>query len=52
MLETNESYTQAGLTPPDPSLGPTLPEPETWALIIVACLCLAWTLRARRRASA
>jgi hypothetical protein len=27
---------------------PTIPEPETWALIIVACLCFAWALRARR----
>jgi len=52
VLETDDQYRAAGLTPPDPSQVPTIPEPETWALIIVACACFAWMLRARRRAAA
>ncbi|HTU67906.1 MAG TPA: VIT domain-containing protein [Steroidobacteraceae bacterium] len=47
VLETDADYTQAGLTPPDPSAVPTIPEPETWALLIVACLAFAWAWRAR-----
>jgi hypothetical protein len=52
VLESDDQYLRAGLTPPDPGLVPTIPEPETWALLIVACLAFAWALRTRRRALA
>jgi hypothetical protein len=52
VLESDDQYLRAGLTPPDPGVVPTIPEPETWALIIVACLAFAWALHARRRALA
>lgn len=48
VLETNQDYLDAGLTPPDASAVPTIPEPETWALIIVACLAFAWAVRRQR----
>ncbi|MFC1833310.1 VIT domain-containing protein [Thermodesulfobacteriota bacterium] len=50
VLETAQDYKRAGLTPPEPSDVPTIPEPETWALIIVAFLALAWAMMRRRRA--
>jgi hypothetical protein len=31
---------------------PTIPEPETWALLIIACLAFAWVWRRRRLAAA
>jgi hypothetical protein len=49
VLESNEAYAQAGLSPPDPGQVPTIPEPETWALIVVACACFGWALHSRRR---
>jgi hypothetical protein len=52
VLESDEQYRAAGLTPPDPSAVPTIPEPETWALIIIACLAFAWVWRKRPLASA
>lgn len=48
VLETDIDYTRAGLTPPDADAVPTIPEPETWALIIIACLAFAWAVRQRR----
>jgi hypothetical protein len=48
VLETDQDYVNAGLTPPDAGSVPTIPEPETWALIIVACLAFAWAVRQRR----
>lgn len=52
VLETDAQYRAAGLTPPDASAVPTIPEPETWAMLIIACLAFAWALRQRRRAFA
>jgi hypothetical protein len=52
VLESDAQYAAAGLTPPDPSLVPTIPEPSTWALLIVACLAFAWAARQRRRCAA
>jgi hypothetical protein len=48
VLETDQDYVNAGLTPPDAGSVPTIPEPETWALLIVACLAFAWALHRRR----
>jgi hypothetical protein len=48
VLETDVEYLRAGLTPPDSGMVPTIPEPETWALIIIACLAFAWAWRQRR----
>jgi hypothetical protein len=52
VLETNADYLRAGLTPPDASLVPTIPEPSEWALLIVACLAFAWAARRHRLATA
>jgi hypothetical protein len=52
VLESDDQYQRAGLTPPDPGAVPTIPEPETWALLIVACLAFAWAVHARRGALA
>jgi hypothetical protein len=47
VLETREQYEDAGLEPVPPGSVPTIPEPETWAMILVATLMLAWRLRFR-----
>jgi hypothetical protein len=52
VLETEGDYARAGLTPPDPALVPTIPEPSTWMLLIVACLAFAWMARRHHRALA
>jgi hypothetical protein len=52
VLESDDQYRAAGLTPPDASSVPTIPEPETWALLIIACLAFAWVWRRRRLAAA
>ena len=44
VLENMEQYKNAGLEPVDPATVPTIPEPETWALIIIAVLVLCWVL--------
>jgi len=49
VLETREQYKDAGLEPVPPGSVPTIPEPETWAMILVATLMLAWQLRSRKR---
>ncbi len=41
-------YAAHGLTPVDASTVPTVPEPETVALIVVAGLALAWGVWRRR----
>jgi hypothetical protein len=45
VLETDADYARAGLEPPAGKKVPTIPEPETWALIIVALAALAWVRR-------
>ncbi|KQV53995.1 VIT domain-containing protein [Duganella sp. Root336D2] len=47
VLETREQYKDAGLEPVPPGSVPTIPEPETWAMIMVAALMLAWHRRYR-----
>lgn len=47
VLETREQYKDAGLEPVPPGSVPTIPEPETWAMIVVAALMLAWHRRFR-----
>jgi hypothetical protein len=50
VLENLAQYQQANLTPADRSSVPTIPEPETWALMLVAAALLGgqWLLRRRR----
>jgi vault protein inter-alpha-trypsin-like protein len=52
VLESDAQYVAAGLTPPDPGAVPTIPEPSTWALLIVACLAFFWAVRRQRMAAA
>jgi len=47
VLETKEQYEAAGLEPVKPGSVPTIPEPETWAMIIVALLILVLRRRSR-----
>jgi len=44
VLETQQQYDAARLTPVDQTTVPTLPEPHEWALIIVACAALMWLM--------
>jgi Vault protein inter-alpha-trypsin domain len=48
VLETQEQYRQAGLTPVSPGTVPTIPEPEEWLLMLTALLVLSWILIRRR----
>jgi hypothetical protein len=48
VLETQQQYQQAGLEPVQPGTVPTIPEPETWALIVVVAVVLAWILWRQR----
>ncbi len=50
VLETKEQYAQAGLTPVDAGTVPTIPEPETVVLLLVAGSLMAFALLRRRRA--
>ncbi|MES2351170.1 MAG: VIT domain-containing protein [Pseudomonadota bacterium] len=47
VLETKQQYDEAGLEPVAPGSVPTIPEPETWLLIIVALSVLGLRLRKR-----
>lgn len=52
VLERDEEYKANGLDVPDAADVPTVPEPGTWALLIVLAGLLAWMLRRRRLAAA
>jgi hypothetical protein len=45
VLETASQYQAAGLTPALPGSVPTIPEPETWALMLVALVGVIWYAR-------
>jgi hypothetical protein len=49
VLETAQDYERFNLTPGDPSQIPTIPEPSTWMMLIVACALLAWMAWRNRR---
>ncbi|MEG8022955.1 PEP-CTERM sorting domain-containing protein [Sphingomonas aerolata] len=48
VLETVRDYTANGLPVPDPDGVPTVPEPETWALLILTGLAGAWLIKRQR----
>ena len=48
VLETRAQYQAAGLEPVPAGSVPTIPEPETWLMMIVALCVLAWRLRRRQ----
>jgi hypothetical protein len=51
VLERQEQYDAAGLSPVEPGTVPTVPEPETWLMLAMACGLLgAMALRRRGRA--
>ncbi len=50
VLERKEQYDEAGLKPVDEGTVPSVPEPETWMLLAVACALLV-AFRLRRRVS-
>jgi hypothetical protein len=49
VLETQQQYDESGLVPVDPGTVPTIPEPETWALIAIVLLVLAWVRQRHRQ---
>ena len=49
VLETQAQYKDAGLQPPGAETIPTIPEPETWLVMIVVASALVFLLRRRRR---
>jgi hypothetical protein len=51
VLETAEQFAEAGLEPVDPASVPSVPEPATWLLLIVAGAALVIVSRMRRRAA-
>jgi len=48
VLETDRDYQRAGLKPPAPKTVPSIPEPETWALMFIALCALGWLVTRRR----
>lgn len=48
VLETDRDYGANGLPVPDPDAVPTVPEPGTWALLILIALAGAWLLKRQR----
>lgn len=48
VLETEKESQQAGLQPVPPGSVPTIPEPETWMLIVVSLMALGFWHRRRR----
>jgi len=48
VLETAAQYEAAGLTPGSAANVPTIPEPETWALVALAFCAAAYAARRRR----
>lgn len=51
VLETQQQYDAAGLTPVPEGTVPTIPEPEEWALIAIALAMLAYACRRRSASS-
>lgn len=47
VLETQQQYDAAGLTPVPEGTVPSIPEPEEWALMIIAALVLLYASRRR-----
>jgi hypothetical protein len=49
VLESQAQYDQAGLEPVEPGSVPTIPEPETWAMLIIALVLLTAVARRHGR---
>jgi hypothetical protein len=52
VLETQQQFDEAGLKPVSPDSVPTVPEPETWMMIIVGALLLVAARLIRERKAA
>jgi len=53
VLESSQQFAASRLTPANPVSVPTVPEPQEWALALIACAALAWlVVRNRRRLAA
>lgn len=48
VLETDRDYKNNGLPVPDADAVPTVPEPETWMLLILVAMAGVWLLRRQR----
>lgn len=48
VLETQQQYDAAGLTPVPEGTVPSIPEPEEWALIVIALFVLLYAFKRRR----
>lgn len=49
VLERQEQYDEAGLEPVAPGTVPAVPEPEEWALMLIALCLLVWQFYRHRR---
>lgn len=49
VLETQQQYDENGLQPVPEGTVPTIPEPETWLLIISTLMLLSWVVYRRRQ---
>ncbi|MDH5357000.1 MAG: PEP-CTERM sorting domain-containing protein, partial [Gammaproteobacteria bacterium] len=52
VLETQQQYDENGLQPVPEGTVPTIPEPETWLLIIATLTLLSWVVYRRRKQGA
>jgi Vault protein inter-alpha-trypsin domain len=50
VLETQQQYDEARMTPVSQTSVPTVPEPHEWALMFMACVAMLWLMRQRRQA--
>jgi Vault protein inter-alpha-trypsin domain len=48
VLEAQQQYDEARLTPVSQATVPTVPEPHEWALLLMACAAMIWLMRRRR----
>jgi len=48
VLETAQQYKEAGLEPVTPGSVPSIPEPETWMLLIVLAIFVLWILAQKK----
>lgn len=52
VLETDVDIQRAGLTAPDATSVPTVPEPEQWMLLVIVSALIVWTMWRQRRMAA
>jgi uncharacterized YccA/Bax inhibitor family protein len=49
VLESQRQFEASRLTPANQMSVPTVPEPQEWALALIACVALVWLVVCNRR---